>query len=136
MSALAWISITVGALIIVTRAPLIVFPRGTLNFYQRLWATNARVRILGLFIAVLCAALIRVAGDAGETAGPILLMLGWLLLVAVGLVMVALPRIFRRLAESVMQTAERSVEPAALRAVGVVASAVGAALVVVGLTWL
>ena len=48
MDTLSILCVLVGALFIATRGPLIIAPRATLRFTERLISTNARIRGMGL----------------------------------------------------------------------------------------
>lgn len=135
MSALAWICIVVGALVIVTRAPLIVYPRQMLELYRKLWATNTRVRWIGALVGVLTLGLIPAAPGASDTAALVLILLG-VTLVAVTIWLLGFPASYRRLADSVTQFVDESVDTALPRAAGVLGTAIGVALIYLGIRWL
>ncbi len=121
-----WILIAIGALVVVTRAPLIFRP--TLTLYRGLWATNGRVRALGgLYVALGLASIL----GAGQTTGvpsQLLLALAAVLL-GIATWLLAAPAHFRSVADGVVQFVEGSVDTAAVRFLGVLAVAVGATLV-------
>jgi uncharacterized protein YjeT (DUF2065 family) len=131
VDALSVLCILLGVLIIVTRGPMIVAPRATLRFYERLLSTDARVRGIGLVIGPLAVAL--VAFTSGEEgAAGILRALGWLSAAAT-LWLLAVPSSYRRLAQGVLDFFESSVDPAIVRIIGLLAVAIGVALIYVGI---
>ncbi len=124
--------IVVGVLVILARGPLIFAPAATLRVYRTLMATDARVRVIGFVLAALGAVIVRSGWGVGGLAAQALSVLGWLLCFA-GLAVLLFAGPWRRVADSVMEIASESVDPAFLRLVGVIAVAVGAALVYLGL---
>ncbi len=135
MSALAWLCVAVGALVILSRAPLIVFPAQTLDVYRKLIATDTRLRALGGVVVVLGLGLVALAWNAATTAASFVFALGWLLL-AGAILLLAFPAFYRRLVESFIDLMTLSADPAALRLAGAAGTAVGALLVYAGLRWL
>ena len=73
--------VVVGLLIIVVRGPLLFAPERTVLVYQRLTATDARVRGLGLVLGALAVAILSTAVGE-ETVASLLRLLGVVLIVA------------------------------------------------------
>ena len=122
--------ILLGVLIIATRAPLIFAPSATLAFFGRLLSTDARIRGFGVVIAALALPLIVLPLGEGSGAG-MLHALGWLWAAAT-LWLLSAPGSYGRLARRVLEYFESSVDDAIVRIVGLVAVAIGGALVYVG----
>ena len=123
--------ILVGILIIASRGPLIFAPSATLRFYDRLIATDARIRAIAIVIAPLTLALVALPLGEGSTA-RILHALGWLFAAAT-LWLLAAPGSYRRLARRMLGYFESSVDETILRTFGVVATAIGVAFLYVGI---
>ncbi len=122
-----WIVIGIGALVILTRGPLIFSPTATLAFYQEIWATDGRVRVGGaLFVALG----LGILGAAPATT-QLPLAIGTVLL-GVAAWMLAVPAHFRSFVDGVMSFIEESVDSAAVRFLGVLAVAIGAFLIWLG----
>ena len=135
MSVLGWLCVVVGALIILIRAPLIVWPAKTLDVYGKVLETDARLRALGCVVVALGLGLIVLAWKAATTESSLVFVLGWLFLLA-GLWLLVFPASYRRLFESLMDVMTRSADPAVLRLVGLAGTAFGILLVYAGLRWL
>ena len=131
MDALGIACIVVGVLVILARSPLIFAPEATLRVYRSLIATNARLRVVGFVLAALGAALVRSGSGVEGLATQALFVLGWLLCFA-GLAGLLFPGLWRRVIDSVLSIASESVDTALLRVLGVIAVAVGAAVVYLG----
>ncbi len=132
MDGLAISCIVVGVLVILARGPLTFAPAATLRVYGTLYATDARVRVIGFALAALGAVIIYSGWGVGDLAAQALSVMGWLLCFA-GLAVLLFAGPWRRVADSVMQIASESVDAAFLRVVGVIAVAAGAGLVYLGL---
>ncbi len=132
MSALGIACIVLGILVILSRGPPIFAPEATLRVYRNLIATNARLRVVGFVLAALGAALVRSGWGVDGLATQALSVLGWLLCFA-GLAALLFPGPWRRVGDSVLSSASESVDTALLRVLGVIAVAVGAAVVYLGL---
>lgn len=130
-----WVSIVcivVGILIIVTRGPLLFAPTATLQAYDRLiFATHARLRILGACLAILGAALLTLPFGVGWLVG-FFQVLGWIMAAAAIWILI-FPDVFRRIGRGVFNFFENSVDDAILRFFGFVAAVAGVALIYVGI---
>ncbi len=132
MDGLAIPCIVIGVLVILARGPLIFVPAATLRVYRNLFATDARVRVVGFVLAALGVVVLRSGWGATSLAAQSLSVLGWLLCFA-GLAILLFAGPWRRVADSLLEIASESVDAALLRLVGVIAVAVGGALVYLGL---
>lgn len=127
MEPLAVVTLVFALLVVATRAPLILWPSATLDRYRAAIATPARVRLLGLLIGALGAAFVVTAAGAAEphpTASQGLEVLG-AFLIAGAAWLLAFPASYQLLAETVLDGVR---DPTTLRVLGVLATAIGAAL--------
>ena len=131
MEPLSILCILIGLMIIALRAPMIFAPEATLHFFDRLISTDSRLRGVGLMVAPLGWALIHFAHAGEGWAAGILSALGWVLAVA-AISLLATPGAYRRLATGVLAYFESSVDMAVVRIIGVVAVAIGLALIYAG----
>ena len=131
MEPLSILCVLIGTLVIASRGPLIFAPSATLRFFNKLLATNARIRGIAAANAPLAAALITLPLGEGEMAG-LLRFLGWLSTAAT-LWLLAAPDSYRRFAEGVLDFFESSIDEAIVRMMGGVASAIGIACIYFGI---
>ena len=132
MDGLAGVSIVFGVILIVVRSPLIFAPERTIDFYRRLIATDTRVRIVGVLLAVIGLSMIGLAWGSTETVPRVLFGFGWFLAVGAA-VLLGFSSRWRRMAESFLDLARDGMDPLVLRAIGVLAVAIGALFVYLGL---
>ena len=131
MDPVSILCILLGLLVIVGRGPLLFAPQATLRFYERLLATDARVRVFGVVFGLLAVALLVPVPGEGTAAG-LLRALGWIF--AAGTVwLLAAPGSYRLVAQGVLEFAEGSVDSAVVRGVGILAVGIGLALIYAGL---
>ncbi len=78
MSTLSIITIFIGSLIIVVRAPMIVFPNRTIEVYKKLTATDSRIRSMGLAAICLAVAAIYLSYNSVYPAARIILFWGYI----------------------------------------------------------
>ena len=127
----AWMAIGFGALIVVSRAPVVFRPPEGLELYRGLWATDGRARAFGgLYLALGLACF----GGAAETSGipvQLLVFLGALLLGIAAWVLAA-PAHFRGIADRVVRFVGESVDAAIIRGLALLGVSVGALLIYVG----
>ncbi|MBW2294524.1 MAG: hypothetical protein JRG94_19765 [Deltaproteobacteria bacterium] len=131
MDYLSILCILIGTLIIATRGPLIFAPRAMLRLIRWLIATDARLRGIGLVLTVLAAAPLLLPLGEGPVAGG-LYALGWLLAFA-ALWLLFAPGPYRLVAQGVLDYVDGSVDEAIVRILGILAVAIGVALVYVGI---
>ena len=101
MSPLAWALVLIGLLIALSRGPLVFAPGATRALYFRLFESDARMRIFGLAMAPLGAALVWAAAGEAGSAAALVRGLGVLMLVLCLGVFVPFPGPARRLAAKV-----------------------------------
>lgn len=130
METLALVIILFGLLIAASRMPLIFFPRQTRDFYAKAFATDARMRLLGVMVVIIGIILVGAASGASGTPANIVFGLGIFLIALGALFFMALPGPARRLALSIWG----SFSDGALRALGAVAVAIGLLIAAYGLT--
>ena len=126
MSALAWVVVGFGVLIIVTRAPLIFAPVATLAFYRKLLESLPSVRVLGVGLMGLGAALVASSEGSEGSARSLAQTLGWGIASVSLLFLIILPNLYRAVAEMVIDLIADVARP-----LGVLAVAMG-----LGLIWL
>lgn len=129
MNGLALISILIGILFIVIRAPLIFAPETTKAFYLKLVASNTRIRIMSLCLAAVGTAAIMAARGSDQTAALIILILGWLWVLAAVFFLLIFPSLYRRIAEAFLQAMDNLI----LRLLGFFAVLLGAFFIYLGL---
>jgi len=126
-----WFAIGLGILLILTRAPFLLFPHETLAFYGRLYATDVQARAWSavyLALAVLCA---WGAMPLRDTAQTVIAAFG-LVFLAFGVWSLAMPSDVRSVIDGFLAFMRESVDAAVLRAIGAFTLAIGTALVFVG----
>ena len=106
MTGLAVVSIVLGVLVVSTRAPLVFAPERTLTWYRTLLATDARVRAMGVLAIVLGLALALSAQQVEGAAAAAMGYLGWYFAGGSLLFLIALPRVYRELAQAVLDIIE------------------------------
>ena len=131
MDSLSIICVIVGALVILTRGPLIFAPSATLRFYDRwLLSTNARFRVFGVVFATLAMALL--FSDFGEGVLAGLLHTFGCSMATVALLFLVLPNVFRRFFQTIFGYIEKSVDKRIMRIVGFLGVVFGLARIYVG----
>jgi hypothetical protein len=131
MNGLATVSIALGTLIIVIRGPMVVAPKGTLEVYRQLIQTPARIRILGVFVALLGLAMIAAAWGIDQTAAQVVLVFGWFLSLVSLFLLLLFPTLYRGLAAFFLDALE---DTSAIRAVGVIGVAFGVFFLYLGIS--
>ena len=129
MSEIAIVCVVLGVLIIATRGPLIFAPEQTLGVYRRVIQSDAGVRVIGILVGAIGAALV-LAGRGPEASWTAVLLVVAAFLASFAALMLLWPSLFRRLAETMLDIVSDST---VLRAVGVLAVALGAGLIYLGL---
>jgi hypothetical protein len=127
---LSTLCVLIGALIIAGRGPIIFAPAATLRFANTLLSADARIRGIAVVLMPLAVALI--ALPLGEGGAGILRFSGWLW-AAAALWLLAAPGSYRRFAGGVVSYFDSSVDEAVVRMIGVLAGAIGVALIYLGL---
>jgi hypothetical protein len=130
VSLLAIVTVLIGLLIVLLRAPLVIAPRATLDGYQRLIQSTPALRGVGAVFGLLGVLLILLT--PGEGAAPVLIVLGWILALA-ALWLLASPASYRRLAIGMLDFFRNSADSAVTRGMGLLGVGIGVGLVYVGL---
>jgi uncharacterized protein YjeT (DUF2065 family) len=128
---LSFLLVSIGVLIIVTRAPLIFAPSATLRFAAKLVSTDLRVRGWGLVLVPMSAALIVLPIGSGA-AHESIRGFGWICAAATLWLLIA-PATYRRSSIGVLDFLESSVDLAVLRIIGLVAVVIGILVIYLGL---
>ena len=126
MEPLAWATLALALLVIVSRGALLVAPEATVRLLGSLTATPARIRLLGTTFFALGAALALTASSAADShpnASAGLTLLGWLLLV-VSLWQLVWPRGYQFVVEGFLKT---FTDTAVLRVLGAMGTGIGLA---------
>ncbi len=133
MTSTAIITLVLGVLIILSRGPLLFTPARTTAVYRRLFATNARIRVAGVFAALLGLALILAAQGESAVAAHAMLWVGWFLLGGTLLLHIPFPGIVALFADGLFDALADDTTGRVLGAIGV---AIGLIFVYVGLVLL
>lgn len=131
MSELSLVYVAVGVLVIAVRGPLIFAPAATIDFYRRLLATDARVRVIGVAVGAVGLALIAEGRGSGGVATQIPFYFGWFLAVAALFFMLIFPAPYRRLAASVLDFVA-GIGSSVSRVAGLIGVLIGALLIYLG----
>jgi hypothetical protein len=130
MTHLSLVSIVLGALIIVTRTPLLFAPRATLEVYGSLYRTDTRARLVGLLAASVGLCMILAASTSSGVGASVFWVWGWLAVLVAGLVPILFPAAYRGLVGAALGWAAAS---GRARALGALAVALGVLLVYLGM---
>lgn len=129
MSILGLFFVLLGSAIIITRAPLIVAPERARHLVLKIFGTDRRMRIFGIFVASLGALLVWVGGSEPGAVAQIVFYLGFFMVLMAALGMIPFPGPCGKLAKRVWE----KFPPRTLRIIGAVAVLFGALLVIYGL---
>lgn len=129
MTAISWASILAGTVIILTRAPFILAPVATREFYLRLFSSNWRVRLFGLFPGVLGTAMVLASRGTEQMAGFLVLGFGGFLVLAAVFGFLLFTSVFKSLVHSVLEGMDELI----LRGVGVISVILGAFFIYLGI---
>lgn len=128
MTAIALLLIVLGTAVALTRAPLMVAPRQTRDFYMRLFNTDERMRFMGLFVVALGAIAMWSAWGVGGPTAQVVFGFGVFLVTLAALSMIPFPGAMRRLATKIWLSFGDGV----MRVMGGLAVGLGLALIYVG----
>ena len=131
LSGLALASVVIGALVIVTRGPLVFAPEATLTFYSKLFSSNLRVRLLGLFLGGVAAWLVAMVGRGSDETAAVSVWAGGILAV-VAAVLLIFSGPTRRVFITVLDFI-RGMDASVPRGLGVIAVFIGALFVYIGI---
>ena len=132
MSEVAIFSVAMGCLMVVSRFPMMVAPKKTLQWFRRLvFSSNARLRIFSLLMAPIGLGLLFL--PFGEGLIPLVLyLLGWV--VACGLlVAVFAPGFAQTFVGKILDYAEEGMKESVLRGLAMFAVAFGFGLIYLGI---
>lgn len=132
MTGLGLVSVIAGCLVIIARGPFIIWPEKTRDFYLRALATHSRIRLLGIGIASLGAALILTGRGHQETAAVFMMAVGCVLAYVAGFVMLVMPALVKLLLESFLKGMDKLM----LRGAGLLAALIGVLFIVIGVHFL
>ena len=130
MNGVAAVSIALGIIIIVSRAPLIFAPEATRSIYLKLLATNTRIRIMGLFVGAMGIAMILSARGSPETSALLILAIGYFLVFVMIFPFMIFTSIIKLIAEAVLSGTDDLI----LRGMGVIAVIIGALFIWLGIS--
>lgn len=121
MEGIALISIIIGILIIVFRAPLIVAPDISMKlFSEKLAVNNNKIRILGIFVLLFGVMVITVGHRSEIVVETLIIILGSIIAIFSIFLLLIFPGVYRRLIDFFSD-----VNNAVLRVFGIIGVAVG-----------
>jgi len=130
MSNLALVSIIFGAIIILTRGPIIFVPEASMKFFLKLiFSSNTRIRIFGIFAVALGMIMINVAQGYDQTAALIIKYFGWFIVVVAGSISLIFTSIFKNICLNIMGNMDELI----LRIIGIFGVGLGAIFIYLGL---
>jgi len=132
MTGLGLVSVIAGGLVIIARAPLIFRPEQTRDFYLKALATHSRIRLLGVGVVSLGAALILTGRGHQETAAVFMMAVGCVLAYVAGFVMLVMPALVKLIGESLWKGMDKLM----LRGAGILSALVGAFFIGIGVHFL
>ncbi len=130
MNELALVSVVAGAVIIAVRVPFVFAPLAAAAVARRFIASSAGIRVAGVLFAVLGLAMILSAQDSAQGAAWVISILGWFWVIAAVFLLLIFTSFYQRLAVGIMHALDGA---ALLRALGVIATLLGAFLVYLGI---
>ncbi len=130
MSAFALFCVAVGLFMIATRAPLLVAPERARDFYFSLIGSEQKIRLFGVIMALFGALSVWIAGGAPGMVAQAIWFIGFFIIAVGALFMVPFPAKALALTSKIWN----AFSPNAMRAMGLFAIAVGAALAYYGMT--
>ena len=130
MNGLAIVSILWGILIIITRTPVLLAPRITINTYRKISSTNTRIRMMGVVMIVLSLFTILFAQKSAEVIADCYLLFGWIAALVSVFMLLIFPIIFKEILEFSLKLFSRSVTA---RLIMIVPTAIGIFLFYIGI---
>jgi len=132
MNGVAALIAILGIIIIATRAPLIFAPGATRELWLKIFSTNTRIRIFGLFAGTLGIAMILVGRGSEDIASLLVMGLGYLLVL-----MTIFPiMIFTSIWKIIVQAVLEGMDDLILRGLGVISVGLGLVIVYLGISLL
>ena len=130
MSNLALVSIIFGAIIILTRGPIIFAPEASRKLIlNSIITSKTRIRIIGIFVVALGMIMINVAQDYDHTAALIIKYFGWFLVVVAGSIFLIFTSIFKDIFINIMENMDTLI----FRIIGIFGVGLGASFIYLGL---
>jgi len=127
---LALVSIVFGAIIVLTRGPMIFVPDASKKFFLSLiFSSNTRIRIMGIFIVALGMIMINVARGYDLTAALIIKYFGWYLVVGAFSLLLIFTPLYKEIAFNIIVNLDGLI----LRIIGVFSVGLGAVFIYIGL---
>jgi small neutral amino acid transporter SnatA (MarC family) len=126
------LSIVIGALTIAVRGPLAIAPAATLRVYTRLTTSRSLTRVMALAFAPLAVAIFALPLGRGALAD--FLRLFGLFFVSGCLWLLISPGTYTLFANAVIDFAEDSTDDAIIRLIGIMATAIGVAMIYWGIS--
>jgi hypothetical protein len=131
MSDLGLMSVVIGAVIILSRGPLILAPHRTLIFYERFFLKARAIRLTGLLVGMLGTRTVLVSWGVDGPAADLLALLGWLM-AGTALWLLLRPNSYRRVVYAWLEISRDGVDPMILRGIGLFAVSFGSFLIHLG----
>lgn len=122
--------IIIGALIILSRGPLLVAPRATLDLYRKLVATRTRVRLFGLVLMALGAAMFYYCHGGHNAPELIIQILGAFIATMAFFLMLIMPWLYMLIAQSIID----AMDEVMARLFGLVSVIAGAIIIYLGIS--
>ena len=126
MNGLAIVSILWGILIIITRTPVLLAPRITINTYRKISSTNTRIRMMGVVITVLSLFTILFSQKSATAIADFYLLFGWF----AAFMLLLFPSIFKEILDFSMKIFSRSVTS---RLIMIIPTGIGILLIYIGI---
>ena len=122
MNKLSIISIIIGIVAIVFRAPLIFAPEAAMNYFsEKVASNNSKIRLFGLFLLILGLAMVFAAWESGLIIGKIIVIWGLFITFISIVLMLIFPGAYGKIL-NYFSTVDSSV----LRGIGILGVAIGA----------
>jgi hypothetical protein len=127
---LAGLAITLGALVIIIRAPLLIWPEATRKFYLKWVATNLRIRLTGFVMASFALGFILTSRSLASFHEVFFFLFGWALALFSALMLLLLTFLFKEIVVSLLENMDALI----LRVIGGASILVGAFFIFLGVT--
>jgi len=130
MNNLALVSIIWGAIIILTRGPIIFAPEASRNFFlNSIITSETKIRIIGIFVVALGMVMIYVAQGYDQTAALFIKYLGWFFVVVAGPIFLIFTSIYKDILINIVENMDALI----LRIIGIFGVGLGALFIYLGL---
>ena len=131
MSTVGIAAIILGIMIFIGRGALVIGPATTLNWFRKLLAKDLTVRLLGVGLVPLGAAMVWAGGTESTGLANIIVIFGWLIIAISAPLLVLFPAGYRFLADLFMPD-DVDGDLAGWRILGILGAAVGLAFIFAG----